>query len=85
STSTAGSLPQSFQVMVNDGHYGNTPITVTVTNANNLITPADVNTSTPYIVTGRPPASTNFPGVFTGYALGTAPTKGSVGSFNPTT
>ncbi|PRC45430.1 hypothetical protein C6A85_95185, partial [Mycobacterium sp. ITM-2017-0098] len=42
-------------------------------------------TSTPYIVTGRPPASTNFPGVFTGYALGTAPTKGSVGSFNPTT
>ncbi|PRC42132.1 hypothetical protein C6A85_000000112075, partial [Mycobacterium sp. ITM-2017-0098] len=42
STSTAGSLPQSFQVMVNDGHYGNTPITVTVTNANNLITPADV-------------------------------------------
>ncbi len=83
STSTAPAT-QSFQVQVSDGHYGSTIVTVTVTNTAAL-TPANVNTSTHNVVTGSVPASTNLPGVFTGYALGTAPTKGTVTSFNAVT
>lgn len=83
STSTAGGS-QSFQVLVSDGHYGSVVRTVTVTNTTS-ITPANVNTSTQNVVTGSVPTSTNLPGVFTGYALGTAPTKGTVTSFNPVT
>ncbi|MDA2891096.1 hypothetical protein PDG61_09245 [Mycolicibacterium sp. BiH015] len=83
STSTAGAT-QSFQVQVNDGHGGNTVVTVTVPNTN-TVAPANVNTSTQNIVTGSVPSSTNRPGVFTSYSLGTAPTKGTVTSFNPAT
>ncbi|MDY6997252.1 MAG: VCBS domain-containing protein, partial [Actinomycetota bacterium] len=83
SSATAGAT-QSFQVMINDGHYGNTPITVTVPNTT-TINPASVDTSTENVVTGTVPGSTNYPGLFTGYALGTAPTKGTVTSFNPAT
>nr|WP_240163097.1 Ig-like domain-containing protein [Mycolicibacterium sphagni] len=85
SSATAGAT-QSFQVMVNDGHYGNTVTTVTVTNSTAAITPANINTSTPYVESGSVPGSTNFPGVFTSYALGSATTpKGSVMLTNPTT
>lgn len=83
STSTAGTS-QSFQVRIGDGHGGSAIVTVTVPNTTS-ITPANVNTSTQNVVTGSVPSSTNLPGVFTGYALGTAPTKGTVTSFNPAT
>jgi hypothetical protein len=83
STSTAGAT-QSFQVQIGDGHGGSTIVTVTVPNTTS-ITPANVNTSTQNVVTGSVPSSTNRPGVFTSYALGTAPTKGTVTSFNPAT
>lgn len=83
STSTA-SATQSFQVRIGDGHGGSTIVTVTVPNTTS-ITPANVNTSTQNVVTGTVPTSTNSPGVFTSYALGTAPTKGTVTSFNPAT
>lgn len=83
STSTAGAT-QSFQVQIGDGHGGSTIVTVTVPNTTS-ITPANVNTSTQNVVTGSVPASTNRPGVFTSYSLGTAPTKGTVTSFNPAT
>lgn len=83
SSSTAGAA-QTFQVQVSDGHHGSVIRTVTVTNTTS-VTPAGVNTSTPYVVTGSVPGSTNYPGVFTSYALGAAPAKGNVTSFNPTT
>lgn len=85
STSTAGTSLQSFQVRVSDGHGGSVIRTVTVTNSNAVITPANLNTSTPYVVTGSVPGSTNYPGVFTYYTPGTPPTKGSVTSFDPYT
>ncbi len=75
---------QSFQVQINDGHYGNTVVTVTVTNATS-ITPANVNTSTQNVVTGSVPVPTGDAGIFTSFAQGTAPSKGSLTSFNPTT
>lgn len=85
-SSATASSTQSFQVMINDGHYGNTPVTVTVTNSTAAITPANVNTSTPYQVTGSVPSSTNKPGAFTSYALvSTTTPKGLVTSFDPTT
>ncbi|XTP37238.1 Ig-like domain-containing protein [Mycobacterium sp. TJFP1] len=83
SNGTAGAT-QSFQVRINDGHHGNTIVTVTVTNTTS-ITPANVNTSTQNVVTGTVPNSTNKPGAFVSYTLGTSPTKGSVTSFNSTT
>ncbi|WP_307787729.1 Ig-like domain-containing protein [Mycolicibacterium sp. S2-37] len=83
SSATAGAS-QSFQVRIGDGHHGSSIVTVTVPNTTS-ITPANVNTSTPYVVTGSVPNSTNAPGTFTSYALGTAPTKGNVTSFNPAT
>ncbi len=75
---------QSFQVQINDGHYGNTVVTVTVTNATS-ITPANVNTSTQNVVTASVPVPTGDAGIFTSFAQGTAPSKGSLTSFNPTT
>ncbi|WP_234788818.1 Ig-like domain-containing protein [Mycolicibacterium iranicum] len=83
STSTAGAT-QSFQVRIGDGHGGSAIVTVTVPNTTS-ITPSNVNTSTQNVVTGSVPSSTNSPGVFTSYSLGTAPSKGAVTSFNPTT
>ncbi|WP_422745206.1 hypothetical protein ACN27E_23675 [Mycobacterium sp. WMMD1722] len=83
SSATAGGS-QSFQVRIGDGHYGSTVVTVTVPNTTS-ITPANLNTSTPYTVTGSVPASVNKPGAFTSFSLGAAPTKGSVTSFNPST
>lgn len=83
SNGTAGAT-QSFQVRINDGHHGNTIVTVTVPNTTS-ITPANVDTSTQGAVTGTPPASTNKPGTFVSYTLGTAPAKGTVTSFNPVT
>ncbi|TGD90396.1 hypothetical protein BayCH28_00570 [Mycolicibacterium sp. CH28] len=82
SSSTAGTS-QSFQVQVSDGHGGNTITTVTVPNTAS-ITPANVDTSTQNVVTGSVPIPTNDAGMFT-YSLGTAPTKGTVTSFNPAT
>ncbi|MDG4669060.1 Ig-like domain-containing protein [Mycobacterium sp. 236(2023)] len=81
STSTVSGT-QSFQVNINDGHHGNTVITVTVPNTTS-ITPTNVTKPADNIVTGSVPGSTNQPGVFTSYSLGTAPGKGSVTSFNP--
>ncbi|SRX81716.1 putative hemolysin [Cellvibrio japonicus Ueda107] [Mycolicibacterium parafortuitum] len=83
SSATAGAN-QSFQVRINDKHYGNTIVTITVPNTTS-ITPGNVNTSTPYVVTGTPPASTNKPGAFTSYTLVGGTTKGTVTSFNPAT
>lgn len=83
SSATAGAT-QSFQVRINDAHHGNTIVTVTVPNTTS-ITPGNVNTSTPYVVTGTPPASTNKPGAFTSYTLVGGTTKGTVTSFNTTT
>lgn len=83
SSATAGPN-QSFQVRINDAHHGNTTVTVTVPNTTS-VTPGSVNTSTPYMVTGTVPASTNKPGAFTSFALGAAPTKGQVTEFNPAT
>ncbi|MBV5243991.1 MULTISPECIES: Ig-like domain-containing protein [Mycolicibacterium] len=83
SSATAGAT-QSFQVRVNDAHHGNTIVTVTVPNTTS-ITPGNVNTSTPYVVTGTVPASTNKPGAFTSYTLVGGTTKGTVTSFNPVT
>ncbi|CAN5409282.1 hypothetical protein BH09ACT7_BH09ACT7_05180 [soil metagenome] len=82
STSTAGTS-QSFQVQLTDGHGGTTIKTVTVQNVASL-TPANVNTSTQNVVTGSVPAPIADSGMFT-YTLGTAPSKGSVTSWNPTT
>ncbi len=83
SNATAGAT-QTFQVRINDYHGGNTIATVTVTNTT-TITPANPNTSTQYYYSGTVPNSTNKPGTFVSYALGAAPTKGTVTSFNPTT
>lgn len=83
-SSPSGGASQSFQVMVSDGRGGSTIVTITAPNRA-LITPAGVNTSTMYVVTGSVPVSTNVPGIVTGYALGAAPEKGTVTSFNPTT
>ncbi|MCX2930274.1 Ig-like domain-containing protein [Mycobacterium sp. CVI_P3] len=83
STSTAGTS-QSFQVQVSDGHGGNTITTVTVSNTAS-ITPANVDTSTLNVVTGSVPVPTNDTGMFTSYALGSSPSKGTVTSFDPTT
>ncbi len=83
SSATAGST-QSFQVQVTDGHGGSTVQTVTVTN-NASITPANVNTSTQNVVTGSVPVPSGDSGMFTSYALGTAPSKGTVTSFDPVT
>lgn len=80
STATGGSST-SFQVQVSDGHGGHPVQTVTVGNTA-TITPADVDTSTPEVVTGSIPAPPADAGLFTGYALAADPSKGSV-SFNP--
>jgi VCBS repeat-containing protein len=83
SSATAGAT-QSFQVLVNDGHGGNVISTVTVANSTS-ITPANVNTGTMNVVTGSVPIPAGDAGIFTSYALGDAPSKGSVTSFNPAT
>ncbi|OBB57844.1 hypothetical protein A5757_18620 [Mycobacterium sp. 852013-51886_SCH5428379] len=83
SSATAGAN-QTFQVRINDRHHGNTIVTITVPNTTS-INPANVNTSTPYVVTGTVPTSTNKPGAFTSYTLVGGTTKGTVTSFNPTT
>ena len=75
---------QSFQVLVNDGHYGNTVVTVTVNNTTS-ITPANAGHPALNVVTGSVPGSSNRPGVFTGFTLGAAPTKGTVTAFDPVT
>ncbi|WP_235677857.1 Ig-like domain-containing protein [Mycolicibacterium sarraceniae] len=82
SSSTAGTS-QSFQVQVDDGHGGNTTATVTVPNTTS-ITPSNVNTSTQNVESGSVPIPTGDGGMFT-YSLGTAPTKGTVTSFNAAT
>lgn len=77
---------QSFQVNINDGHYGNTVVTVTVTNSTAAITPTNINTSTQYYYSGKVPGSSTYlPGGFSSFSLGAPPTKGSVTSFDPTT
>ena len=83
SSSTAAAT-QSFQVQVTDGHGGSTITTVTVNN-NATITPANVNTSTQEVVTGSVPVPSGDAGMFTGYTLGTPPSKGTVTSFDPLT
>ncbi|MCV7215361.1 hypothetical protein H7J51_08675 [Mycobacterium crocinum] len=83
SSATAGAT-QSFQVQMTDGHGGTTTATVTVANTTS-ITPGNLNTSTPYVVTGSVPVPSGDAGIFTGYALGASPTRGTVTSFNPVT
>ncbi|WP_163750492.1 beta strand repeat-containing protein [Mycolicibacterium helvum] len=83
SSATAGAT-QSFQVQITDGHGGTTIATVTVANTTS-ITPGNLNTSTPYVVTGSVPVPSGDAGIFTSYALGASPTKGTVTSFDPTT
>lgn len=83
SSATAGAT-QSFQVQMTDGHGGTTIATVTVPNTTS-ITPGNLNTSTPYVVTGSVPVPSGDAGLFTSYALGASPTKGTVTSFNPLT
>ncbi|RWA15367.1 hypothetical protein MELE44368_10135 [Mycolicibacterium elephantis DSM 44368] len=83
SSSTAGAT-QSFQVRVGDGHYGSAIVTVTVPNVTS-ITPANVDTSTQYVVTGSVPIPPADVGIFTGYALGTPPAKGTITAFDPIT
>ncbi|WP_052960281.1 Ig-like domain-containing protein [Mycobacterium sp. EPa45] len=83
SSATAGAT-QSFQVQMTDGHGGTTIATVTVANTTS-ITPGNLNTSTPYVVTGSVPVPSGDAGIFTSYALGTSPTNGTVTSFNPIT
>ncbi|GAY18318.1 Ig-like domain-containing protein [Mycobacterium sp. shizuoka-1] len=83
SSATAGAT-QSFQVQMTDGHGGTTIATVTVPNTTS-ITPGNLNTSTPYVVTGSVPVPSGDAGIFTSYALGASPTKGTVTSFNPVT
>lgn len=83
SSATAGAT-QSFQVQMTDGHGGTTIATVSVANTTS-ITPGNLNTSTPYVVTGSVPVPSGDAGIFTSYALGTSPTNGTVTSFNPTT
>ncbi|EHB50511.1 outer membrane adhesin like protein [Mycolicibacterium rhodesiae JS60] len=83
SSATAGAT-QSFQVQMTDGHGGTTIATVTVPNTTS-ITPGNLNTSTPYVVTGSVPVPSGDAGLFTSYALGASPTKGTVTSFNPIT
>ena len=83
SNATAGAN-QSFQVRINDGHHGNTVVTITVPNTT-TITPANPNTATQYYYSGTVPNSTNKPGTFVSYTLSGTPAKGTVTSFNPTT
>ena len=83
SSATAGAT-QSFQVQMTDGHGGTTIATVTVANTSS-ITPGNLNTAMPYVVTGSVPVPSGDAGMFTGYALGASPTKGTVTSFNPIT
>lgn len=83
SSATAGAT-QSFQVQMTDGHGGTTIATVSVANTTS-ITPGNLNTSTPYVVTGSVPVPSGDAGIFTSYALGASPTNGTVTSFNPTT
>ncbi|MCV7344191.1 beta strand repeat-containing protein [Mycolicibacterium rhodesiae] len=83
SSANAGAT-QSFQVQMTDGHGGTTVSTVTVANTT-TITPGNLNTSTPYVVTGSVPVPSGDAGIFTSYALGASPAKGTVTSFNPTT
>ncbi|TDO17130.1 VCBS repeat-containing protein [Mycobacterium sp. BK086] len=83
SSATAGAT-QSFQVQMTDGHGGTTIATVTVANTTS-ITPGNLNTSTPYVVTGSVPVPSGDAGIFTSYALGASPTRGTVTSFNPIT
>ncbi len=83
SSATAGAT-QSFQVQMTDGHGGTTIAAVTVSNTTS-ITPGNLNTSTPYVVTGSVPVPSGDAGVFTSYALGASPTRGTVTSFNPAT
>ena len=71
-------------MLVSDGYGGQIVTTVTVPNTAS-VTPANVNTSTQNVVTGSVPIPSGDAGLFTGYALGTAPTKGTVTSFNPVT
>ncbi|HEX5144705.1 MAG TPA: Ig-like domain-containing protein [Mycobacterium sp.] len=81
STATGGSSA-SFQVQVNDGHGGLATTTVTVANSTS-ITAANVNTSTPGVVTGSLPAPTGDSGMYT-YTVGTGPSYGTL-TFNPAT
>ncbi|KDE97540.1 hypothetical protein Y900_000990 [Mycolicibacterium aromaticivorans JS19b1 = JCM 16368] len=83
SSANAGAA-QSFQVQMTDGHGGTTVSTVTVANTT-TITPGNLNTSTPYVVTGSVPVPSGDTGIFTSYALGASPTKGTVTSFDPAT
>ncbi|WP_431232356.1 Ig-like domain-containing protein [Mycolicibacterium psychrotolerans] len=83
SSANAGAT-QSFQVQMTDGHGGTTTATVTVANTTS-ITPGNLNTSTPYVVTGLVPVPSGDAGIFTSYALGASPTRGTVTSFNPVT
>ncbi|WP_349269070.1 hypothetical protein MPNTM1_04433 [Mycolicibacterium parafortuitum] len=83
SNATAGAN-QSFQVRINDGHHGNTVVTITVPNTT-TITPANPNTATQYYYSGTVPNSTNKPGTFVSYTLSGTPAKGTVTSFNSTT
>lgn len=83
SSANAGAT-QSFQVQMTDGHGGTTISTVTVANTMS-ITPGNLNTSTPYVVTGSVPVPSGDAGIFTSYALGASPTRGTVTSFNPVT
>ncbi len=85
SSATAGAT-QSFQVQMTDGHGGTTTATVTVANTTSITPPGNLNTSTPYVVTGSVPVPSGDAGIFTGYALGASPpTRGTVTSFNPVT
>jgi VCBS repeat-containing protein len=83
SSATAGAT-QSFQVQMTDGHGAATTATVTVPNTTS-ITPGNLNTATPYVVTGSVPVPGGDAGMFTSYALGASPAKGTVTSFNPVT
>ncbi|MGV0800888.1 hypothetical protein ABQF26_28240, partial [Mycolicibacterium elephantis] len=83
SSSTADPT-QSFQVRVGDGHYGSAIVTVTVPNVTS-ITPADVTKPQQYVVNGSVPVPLADVGIFTGYALGTAPAKGTITAFDPIT
>ncbi|PND56729.1 hypothetical protein CRM90_16240 [Mycobacterium sp. ENV421] len=84
-STTTASNTQSFQVQISDGHGGSVVSTVTVPNTTTTLTPANVDTSTQYVVTGSVPVPGGDAGIFTSYALGAAPAKGTVTSFSPTT
>ncbi|MGV0852447.1 Ig-like domain-containing protein [Mycolicibacterium phlei] len=83
SSATAGAT-QSFQVEVSDGHYGRVYVTVTVPNSP-VLTPADVSKPANYIYSGTVPIPPADVGLFTGFALGANPAKGTVTSFDPVT